>query len=130
MKKFDVCIIGAGASGLMCCANIKNKTIALIDKKDKIGKKILATGNGKCNLTNINLDLSKYNNQVIKNYFKKFSFQGYKNTWNKSKNGNLSLKKSITDVKGYNYSNKKKYVSSTNAEKLIDSFFLKNKKCF
>lgn len=68
--------------------------------------------------------------KIKQNYFQKFSFQGYKNTWNKSKNGNLSLKKSITDIKGYNHSNKKKYVSSTNAEKLIDSFFLKNKKCF
>ena len=62
--------------------------------------------------------------KIKQNYFKKFSFQGYKNTWNKSKNGNLSLKKSITDIKGYNHSNKKKYVSSTNAEKLIDSFYV------
>ena len=73
MKNFDVCIIGAGASGLMCACNINNKSVALIDKKEKIGKKILATGNGRCNLTNINLDISKYNTPLVKSYFKRFS---------------------------------------------------------
>lgn len=77
--------------------------------------------------------LSKQNSpkgKTKQNFFKKFSFQGFKKNWNKSKNGNVCLKKAITDIKGYNYTNKKKYVSATNAEKLIDSFFLKNKNCF
>lgn len=59
-KVFDVCIVGGGASGLTCAvvlsrtlrsAGIK-KRIAILEKKDDIGRKILASGNGKCNLSN------------------------------------------------------------------------------
>lgn len=52
---FDVVIIGGGASGLMCAiaAKQKNKNIsvAIIEKNDRVGKKLLSTGNGRCNLT-------------------------------------------------------------------------------
>ena len=49
-------IIGGGAAGLFCALvakknNPKNK-IYIIEKADKCGRKILATGNGRCNLTN------------------------------------------------------------------------------
>lgn len=57
---WDVIIIGAGASGMMAAitaARAKQRVI-IIEKLDKVGKKILATGNGKCNFTNkcMNLD--------------------------------------------------------------------------
>ncbi|MBE5905359.1 MAG: aminoacetone oxidase family FAD-binding enzyme [Lachnospiraceae bacterium] len=54
MNKFDVLIIGAGASGCMAAitAARQNKRVLLIEHLDKIGKKILSTGNGKCNYTN------------------------------------------------------------------------------
>lgn len=58
----DVAIIGAGAAGLMAaitCAR-KNKKVILIESSDKLGKKILVTGNGKCNMTNLVLDSSCY----------------------------------------------------------------------
>lgn len=52
--KYDIMIIGGGASGL--CTAIMSKTennsILIIDHEDRVGKKILSTGNGKCNLTN------------------------------------------------------------------------------
>ncbi len=52
--KYDIVIIGGGASGL--CTAIMSKTesnsILIIDHEDRVGKKILSTGNGKCNLTN------------------------------------------------------------------------------
>ena len=51
MEKYEVIIIGAGASGLMCALNTSKPTL-LIEANDRVGKKILATGNGKCNISN------------------------------------------------------------------------------
>ena len=53
-------IIGAGASGLLL-ANLLKDEYVLIEKADRVGKKLLATGNGKCNLTNINISPDGYN---------------------------------------------------------------------
>jgi predicted flavoprotein YhiN len=57
MKHFDIIILGAGAAGCMCAlTSAKNdKNILLIDKLSRAGKKLLATGNGRCNLTNTNM---------------------------------------------------------------------------
>ena len=50
---YDVIIIGAGASGLMCAANLHPKQkVLLIDANDKIARKIKISGGGKCNITN------------------------------------------------------------------------------
>ena len=53
-KSYDFVVIGAGASGMMAAitAARENKKVAIIEKLDKAGKKLLATGNGKCNFTN------------------------------------------------------------------------------
>ncbi len=60
----DVVIIGGGASGLMCAITAKQKnkniSVAIIEKNDRIGKKLLSTGNGRCNLTNKNISLDNY----------------------------------------------------------------------
>ena len=52
--EYDVIIVGAGASGLMAAvvAARKGCSVLVIEQKEKAGKKILATGNGKCNFTN------------------------------------------------------------------------------
>lgn len=65
MKKYsDVVIIGAGASGLMCAALLagdKNDyTITILEKNTKIGKKLAATGNGRCNFTNLHISTECY----------------------------------------------------------------------
>ncbi|MDY0116141.1 MAG: aminoacetone oxidase family FAD-binding enzyme [Sulfurimonadaceae bacterium] len=53
MKNYDVLILGAGASGLMCGAFLdKNLHIAMIDTNEKVGQKIKISGGGKCNVTN------------------------------------------------------------------------------
>ncbi len=52
--EYDVIIVGAGASGLMAAiaAARQGSSVLVIERKEKPGKKILATGNGKCNFTN------------------------------------------------------------------------------
>jgi len=66
MKK-KVVIIGGGASGLICAIKIKqnnpNYSIIVLENNNRIGKKILKTGNGKCNLSNFNMHPKYYNNQ-------------------------------------------------------------------
>ncbi len=56
MKIYDVCIVGGGASALACATAIKkensNIEVLLLEKNDRLGKKIFATGNGRCNLSN------------------------------------------------------------------------------
>ena len=58
----DVIVVGGGASGLFAavlCAK-ENLKVIVIEQKDRIGKKILATGNGKCNFTNRKLEKGCY----------------------------------------------------------------------
>lgn len=57
-----VVIIGGGASGLMAAitASQKGACVTLVEHKDRVGKKILMTGNGKCNLTNMSDIRGKY----------------------------------------------------------------------
>ncbi|MBR4004145.1 MAG: aminoacetone oxidase family FAD-binding enzyme [Clostridia bacterium] len=66
MKHYKVIIIGAGASGVMCALQTKQKDIAIIDKNTKPLKKVLVTGNGRCNLTNLNLTSKNYNQNIDK----------------------------------------------------------------
>ena len=55
---YDVCVIGCGVSGM--CAAIaaarQGKNVIILDKNNKPGKKIYATGNGRCNITNRNIE--------------------------------------------------------------------------
>lgn len=50
-----VCVIGGGASGMMCATMIARKghEVTLFEKNEKLGKKIYITGKGRCNVTNI-----------------------------------------------------------------------------
>ncbi len=58
MKCHKIGIIGGGASGLMAAVSAARTCpdVVILEKKDRVGKKILATGNGKCNLTNLDFD--------------------------------------------------------------------------
>lgn len=66
MKKFDVCIIGAGAAGLMCAIESakRNRKTLVLDHANKVGKKILMSGGGRCNFTNLNVS---HNNFISRN---------------------------------------------------------------
>lgn len=61
-KNFDIAIIGAGPAGIMAAifAAKNGKKVVLLEKNEKIGRKILATGNGRCNITNKYISESNY----------------------------------------------------------------------
>lgn len=62
MRSSDVVIIGAGAAGLMCAltAGGRGRDVLLIDHANKPGKKILMSGGGRCNFTNLYADPSNF----------------------------------------------------------------------
>jgi predicted Rossmann fold flavoprotein len=53
--KFDVLILGAGAAGLMCAveAGKRGRRVAVLERAERPGKKILISGGGRCNFTNL-----------------------------------------------------------------------------
>ncbi|WP_189445562.1 NAD(P)/FAD-dependent oxidoreductase [Salinicola rhizosphaerae] len=55
MKTYDVVIVGAGAAGLMCAltAGYRGLRVRVVDHANKAGKKILMSGGGRCNFTNL-----------------------------------------------------------------------------
>lgn len=77
--KYDCIIIGAGASGMMAAitAARQKKSVLILEKKDKIGKKIYATGNGKCNYTNSDMKLEYYhgNKNLIQSVLSQFNWE-------------------------------------------------------
>lgn len=62
-EKRNVIIIGGGASGMLAAISAKRlgANVTIVERNPRIGKKILATGNGRCNFTNINTDINYYN---------------------------------------------------------------------
>lgn len=76
---YDVIIIGAGASGLMCareCARRGLKTLVL-EKEAAAGRKILVSGNGRCNLTNTRVAPQYYHGdkELVRQTLEKFPFE-------------------------------------------------------
>lgn len=63
--KSDVIIIGGGASGIICALRLRqlsnNLKITILEKQNRIGKKILVTGNGRCNISNNAVNSHHYN---------------------------------------------------------------------
>ncbi len=123
--KFDVAVIGAGPAGLMaaCSAMQQGLSVALIEKNSVPGKKLLLTGNGRCNLTNAEFDLR----ELVKNYnngeflFHAFSVFGPKEAINFFEE--LGLKTKIE-------TNKRVFPKSDNGREVLDILCrcLKNKK--
>ncbi|MDY5881833.1 MAG: NAD(P)/FAD-dependent oxidoreductase [Roseburia sp.] len=79
-KDYDVLIIGGGASGLVAAisaARCGAKTV-ILEHMDRVGKKILATGNGKCNYTNSKQGITKYRGDdpaFVLPVFEQFGFE-------------------------------------------------------
>ena len=77
-----VAIIGGGASGLFCaiiCAR-EGWHVELFEQNDKCGKKILVSGNGRCNISNKNLSTKNYfgtNPEFVSHAIKNFGFEAF-----------------------------------------------------
>ena len=117
-------IIGGGVSGLFLATLLNSTNITILEKNSSLGKKLLASGGGKCNITNENIsfkkDLLKYYlgdknfiNQIISKlnylevleFFKPLKFEKVKNSQFFCKTGSKSvlnhLKNKITNPKIY-----------------------------
>ncbi len=57
-----VVVIGGGAAGMLAAISARScgAEVTILERNNRIGKKILATGNGRCNYTNINLSINNY----------------------------------------------------------------------
>ena len=78
--KTEIAVIGGGASGLMAAITAKKsgKEVVILERKDRILKKVLITGNGRCNITNVNANISNYfgkNISSVENILNRFTPQ-------------------------------------------------------
>ena len=63
--KRKIIIIGGGASGIACALRLKSNNpkidCLILEQNPRIGKKILKTGNGRCNISNLGVSPANYN---------------------------------------------------------------------
>jgi len=141
-----IAIIGAGAAGLMAAitASKDNNTIHIYEQNDRVAKKILASGNGRCNISNKNLSSDDYfgtNPKFCKYALESFSFSHFQKFCK-----NIGLMFNILeDGRAYPLSNEAKSVASsfesyalslgvkiinsekiTNIEKIANKFYLRS----
>ena len=61
---YDVAVIGAGAAGLSLSVMLKRAvpslSVTLFEAGDRVGRKLAVTGNGRCNITNLNTSADRY----------------------------------------------------------------------
>lgn len=78
--EYDICIIGGGASGLMAAitAAKTGASVLVFETNPDLAHKILATGNGRCNFTNSNINSAAYHNynyDCVENIFDQFGYE-------------------------------------------------------
>ena len=81
-REYDLVVIGAGAAGMLCAGTAAEEglSVLLLEKNHKVGRKLLITGKGRCNVTN-NCDMDQLFAGVVTN--KRFlysAFYGFTNT--------------------------------------------------
>ena len=64
MADYNIAVIGGGAAGLCAAIGAKqaagNSSVCILERMPKVGKKILVTGNGRCNFSHIPVEASRY----------------------------------------------------------------------
>ena len=137
-----VCIIGGGISGVICAIKAsKNNDVTIIERNNTLLKKLLLTGNGRCNYFNSNMDISNFNSNgnlsdfiTEENINKVLTFYDSIGIIPKIKNGYyypysntaLSIKEAL--IKELN-NNKVKVITDTlvdNITKVEDKFLINN----
>ena len=83
---YDVAVVGGGAAGCMaaCAASENGARTLILEANDRIGRKICATGNGRCNLTNLHVDENCYHTgggEDLSAFFARFSIQDNIRFW-------------------------------------------------
>ncbi|PHQ65523.1 MAG: aminoacetone oxidase family FAD-binding enzyme [Sulfurimonas sp.] len=76
MKIYDVLILGAGASGLMCASELSKKiSVGIIDVNAKVAQKLKVSGGGKCNITNVSVSYENFDGDtdLVSSVLKRFS---------------------------------------------------------
>jgi predicted Rossmann fold flavoprotein len=119
MIHHDILVIGGGASGLVAAILAKDlgKDVAIVEGTDRIGKKILTTGNGRCNISNLNacppyINYSSSNYNFFEETLDKFTIDDTKNFF-------LSLGLPLVELE-----NGKLFPESLQASSVIDIFRL------
>jgi len=88
-KKTTIAIIGAGASGLFASIFLSSDKyeVTILEKNNKVGKKLLATGNGRCNITNQKISLENFysnsNISLIQSHLLDFTYDDCEAFFNK-----------------------------------------------
>ena len=82
LSSYDVIILGAGAAGLMCAlvAGQRGRRVLLVDHADQVGKKILISGGGRCNFTNLGVAPDRYlsaNPHFAKSALRRYTAQDF-----------------------------------------------------
>lgn len=74
-----IIVIGGGVSGTFAAIELKRRghDVTILEKKDRILKKMLTTGNGRCNLTNTDISVEGYNSVFVENALEDFTNQNF-----------------------------------------------------
>ena len=110
MNNSDVIIIGAGAAGLMCAwqAALHGRSVVVFEHTKKVGKKILMSGGGRCNFTNLDVQPENYlcaNPHFVKSALKRYTQWDFLNAvvthdipYHERKHGELFCDRSAKDI--------------------------------
>ena len=87
MQKFNTVIIGGGAAGIVAAisAGRSGKNVVICEKMPRLGKKILISGAGRCNISNLDLSEAHYNaesRELVKSVFSRFGREKIENFFN------------------------------------------------
>ena len=102
----DVAIIGGGAAGLCSAVSTKGRdrslSVAIFEQLNRVGKKLLITGNGRCNITNRVIEKSRYHSE--NDTFFEYALSRYDNLYTEDFFADLGIVFTYEEDKAYPYS--------------------------